>query len=167
MALQYILDGYNIVHQLPALAPREFKSARGDLARFVEIFRPQGSVKNIVTIVFDGWPFESAAQNTTSVKIVFSQGETADDRIRRILSTATRKKNIIVVTDDKELRFSIRALGADVLNVKDFVAQVKPRHADGNEDKSARIKREENKTISKTLEHEITSELEKIWLKDQ
>ena len=169
MSLHYILDGYNISQQISFLALKELKSSREGLIKLIEIYKPQGKGENKVTIVFDGRSGIWSDNRSASVKVIFSEGESADDRSRKIVSDSSRKKEMIVVTDDKELRFSVRALGANVMQVKDFLLKIKkyetPAGAPPSGSKIKKRPQEETKYISKTLEAEINSELEKIWLK--
>lgn len=158
MSLAYILDGYNIIKQIPAFAFKNLQSGRESLVSLIEIYRPQGSRKNSVTIVFDGKPGIISPQNPTSVKIIFAASESADDRIRRLVEASSRRKQIVVVTDDRELGFSLRALNAGVLGVKEFLARTKKDKAE------ASARQDEGKNIPQALMYQITDELEKIWL---
>ena len=164
MSLHYLLDGYNVTKQIPALARQGLKNERDSLISLVETRRPQGSLNNKVTIVFDGRPGIIHAQKNSHVKIVFSQNESGDEKIRRIVKDAVYKKRIIVVTDDKELGFSVRAHGAKLLSVKDFLAKIDIQPAGTRTSKPQKKTKEEQKRIPKTLEYKITSELEQIWL---
>lgn len=160
MAVSYILDGYNITIQIPSLSLKNLKASREGLLRLIEYYRPQGSRKNEVTIVFDGKPGVFGGwQKSQETKMIFSENESADDKIRELVEHSRRKKEIIVVTDDKELAASIRILGAEVSSVKDFLAKAK-------KDSQPETKDADEKRISKTLEFEITEELGKIWIKD-
>ena len=165
MALHYLVDGYNIVKSLPDLADKPIDAGRLTLIRWLEIYRPQGSSKNLVTIVFDGQSGIDHVQTPSSVKVIFSQDESADDKIRKIVEDSDFKKRLVVVTDDRELKFSVRALGASVMAVKDFLAQAKPRGQSEVPGTGQKNKPETEKYISKTVEYKINAELEKIWLK--
>ncbi|HOW35699.1 MAG TPA: NYN domain-containing protein [Candidatus Omnitrophota bacterium] len=165
MSLQYILDGYNIIKQIPPLKLKKLRDGRDSLVSLIEIYRPQGSIKNSVTIVFDGQSGIIGYPNPLAVKVLFSSDESADDKIKRIVSESNRKKETIVVTDDRELQFSVRLLGAKILSVADFLAQAKGQGGEGPASKGQKPKAWDEKTISKTLEYKINSEFEKIWLK--
>ena len=115
-----------------------------------------------MTVVFDGQEGIVHSQKKSALKIVFSQNESGDEKIRRIVKGAPNKRNIVVVTDDKELRFSIRALGARLQSVKDFLAKLDIYP--GQEKKKKAIIREDKKKIPLSLEYKITQELESIWL---
>ena len=164
MSLHYILDGYNITCQISTLALKDRQNSREGLIRLVEVYKPQGSAHNRVTIVFDGKSGILSDARVSSVKVVFSENESADDKIRRIIGDSAKKKQMIVVTDDKELRFSVRALGAEAISVADFLSKFKKQGTQVTRGTPAKNK-EDEKHISKTLEYQITSELERIWLK--
>lgn len=113
----------------------------------------------MVTIVFDGQPDMASPPVSESVKVIFTSDETADEKIKRMVQASSAQKQVVVVSDDRDLRYYVRALGASVMTVKEFVKRLQP---DGKNEKPAVPP---GKQISKTLEHEITSELEKLWLR--
>ena len=165
MSLHYLLDGYNIIHQMPLSVEKKLEDQRRQLVQWIESRVPQGSLRNTVTIVFDGrldvWaafgePRQGRGSSAaSSIRVVFSRGETADEKIIRMVEEAAHKKSVVVVTDDRSLQYSVRALGAKVSGVQTFLEQ----------GASARTDRPESgKNISKTLEHKITSEFAQIWV---
>ena len=162
MSLHYILDGCNIIHQIPTLIPPGSGDQRVDLARLVDRRKPQGSLRNKVTIVFDGQPSSQSELMVTSLQVIFSCHESADDRIRRIVDEAPNKKNFIVVTNDRAIQYAVRAMGAKVLSVQEFLEKLA-----GPSTKISPFDSTQNsaKNISKSLESEINEELKKIWLK--
>ncbi len=131
----------------------------------IELHRPQGSIKNSVTIVFDGQPGIVGRARASSVRVVFSENESADDRIKAMVERSPAPKSTVVVTNDKEIKFRVRSLGAQVLGVEEFFARMSSRPQGTAPGKSKKSSREDAKVISKTLEYEITTEFEKIWLK--
>jgi len=142
--------------------PAKLEDQRYALLRFLEWRRPQGSSKNSVTVVFDGQLEAFGGMTSAAGKIIFSQGESADEKIKKIVAQAGNKKNIIVVTDDRDVQYAVRALGAKVCGVKDFLGRGKSpgskQRADGPADRP-------EKYISQCDESNITSEMRKIWLK--
>ncbi len=165
MALHYLLDGYNITKQLPLLALKEFQNGRDSLICLIENFSPQGSRHNEVTIIFDGRPGRIDHSDSTVAKVIFSYDISADEKIREIIKSSGRQKEIIVVTNDKELRFSVCALGAKAVSIEDFFKKITDKETERRLLQEKRDKDAESKNISKTLESKINSELEKIWLK--
>ena len=68
------------------------------------------------------------------------------------------------MTDDRDIKYAVTALGAKSLSVSEFLAK-------GTSSSSVKVNKrspapiEKVKNISKTTESRITSEFEKIWLK--
>ena len=168
MSLHYLLDGYNIIHQMPSSDALRLEDRRHQLVRFIEFRRPQGSLRNPVTIVFDGKAGHWSGTDSSGVRVVFSEGETADTRIVRMVSQAPNKKTMVVVTVDREIQYAVRALGAQVSGVQEFLGRVLKSSAKmkggKKESGSSQERGSQEKYISQTLAHTITSEFEKIWL---
>jgi len=155
MSLHYILDGYNIIKQMPSLTKIKLRDSRGALTSFIELYHPQGSKKNKVTIVFDGSKNVASYKHNYPFDVLFTRDESADDRIRKIIQRSKNPKNVVVVTDDKELRFFVRSLSAQTLSVSDFLSKAK-----GDTKKT-----QDEKRLSFSTKEKITGELRKIWLK--
>ena len=165
MSVQYLLDGYNILNQIPALTPKKLEDKRHSLIQLIELYRPQGSPKNAVTIVFDGKGGIWGGATSSSVKVIFTTDETADEKIKSIVTQAKNKKQIVVVTNDRDIKYYVRALGATVVKVEDFVAKLKPRENQSYRGTKTVGVRETTKVIPKTLEYKINAELEDVWLR--
>ena len=146
------------------LAPKKLEDARSDLIRFIEIHRPQGSLNTTVTIVFDGQAGMWGQPKSSNVKIVFSSGESADDYIKRTVSRSPHKKSMVVVTNDRDIKLYVRSQGARVKSVDEFLGRVDVFAAGKKGAAKNSQATEDSKYISKTLEHKITSEFERIWL---
>ena len=165
MSLHYILDGYNILHKLPFPESRNLEQQREILIRFLDERRLQGSANNSVTIVFDGQPCLSGRQAEHygsgsmrgSIRIIFTDGESADEKIKKMVADERSKGHIVVVTDDRGIRLSVRASGAKVLSVQQFI-DLRPSAATSR----AGSKRE---TMGQGVRDQIDEELKKIWLK--
>lgn len=148
----------------PALNLPKLEDQRRYLIRFIEQHAPQGNSSNHVTIVFDGNLEVFGGMTSSAAKIIFSQGESADDKIKKIVAQIQNTKNIVVVSDDRDIQYAVRALGAEVSSVRTFLSKAKA---------SGQIKRsstdnsssESEKHISKRDEFKITSEFGDIWLK--
>ena len=160
MSRHYLLDGYNVIHKMPQLADKTLERARRGLIRLIESARPQGSRRNAVTVVFDGkagvW---SPEEQSGEVKIIFTKDETADEKIKRMVDASRRRTQMTVVTDDREIRYYVSALGASVLGVEAFCSRM--FSADRSPSAPGAPKK-----ITKSLERKINEELEDIWLKD-
>jgi len=160
MSLQYIIDGYNLTnHPLFSKNHKKSEDSRGALLESITKNRLTGSVKNEVIVVFDGFPgspFPQYKYSSCAIQIVFSKEETADEKIKKMVEYSDNRKNIIVVSDDKEIKLSVKMLGATSLGVEEFF---------GSKGKAQRktidlVKPELNYSqISK-----INQELKKRWL---
>jgi len=149
---------------------KKLEDRREGLIALIERFQPQGSRKNSVTIVFDGKsdvyaPAGGAGLSRPyNVKVIFSRDETADEEIKRLVQESTRKKSIVVVTDDRDIKYHVRALGATLMSVAEFLAKLAAPKPTAVEPKAKSKEPLDTKRISKTLEQKITSEFAEIWL---
>ena len=134
------------------LSSKKLEDQRTGLIRYIELNAPQGN--NAVTIVFDGQIDVYSPAVQSKVKVIYSKGESADDKIKRMVKSASNAKSIVVVTDDRDIQYSVRASGAKVSSVADFLKN-KSSSTSGPAQK-----------ISRQQAQEITEELEDIWLKD-
>jgi predicted RNA-binding protein with PIN domain len=167
MALHFILDGYNLIKQTEWLADKKLEDSRNALLKFIESQRPQGSIKNKVTVVFDGQPGFARDDRKSFASVIFSCNETADDKIKHLVRGQKNRKSMVVVTNDRDIRYYVRSLGAKILKVEEFL--VKASDADAGEKRQGNNKgragKESLKGITKTLEHKINLEFKEIWLK--
>jgi predicted RNA-binding protein with PIN domain len=148
---------------------QKLEDQRNALIKFLEISRPQGSLENRVTVIFDGKVDVYGSTSSSSVKIIFARGHSADDEIRQIVEDAANKKNIVVVTNDRGIQYAVRVNGAKVVSVQDFLAKARkmigsPESARSINNKQPKSK-ESSKYITQIQAIKITTEFEKIWLK--
>lgn len=171
MSLQYIIDGYNVINN-PLFSKRHKKSQepRREFLEFIRLGHLTGSFKNKVLIIFDGFSgLEPLNAERFNIDIVFTQEETADNYIKRIVDKSANTKNIIVVSNDKEIGFFIKSSGARSQSVEEFLSPLFIRnglvfHQEKRQrgHKSNSLKAELN--YSET--EKINKELKDIWLKD-
>ncbi|MBU3758666.1 MAG: NYN domain-containing protein [Candidatus Omnitrophica bacterium] len=131
--MTYVIDGYNVIHALPALEKcleSSLKCARDALIRMCLVIRSsRGDVRRIV-IVFDG---DSAfrdfpAENCGDVEIVFTESsEEADERIVDVLRELRPSGRVCVVSADHFVRNNARAFGAERVHPRDFEALSRAR----------------------------------------
>lgn len=153
--MKYLIDGYNVIHQITALKGKRLRNQREGLIRLLETAQAQNKQLKDLTVVFDGKTEVSAPQMNSSVKVIFSRDGCADKKIKEILERSSFTRDICVVSDDREVRFYVGSGGAKKISVQQFLKKVvstSPRQHDFKLD-----------------EHEarrINQELEKIWLKN-
>ena len=153
-----MIDGYNLIKRNSNLAGKSLEDGRQALISLIELKRPQGSTRNQVTVVFDGKPGMYGFPHASETRVFFTEYETADDKIKWIVEEAVNKKEIVVVTDDRDLLLYVRKLGAKIMSVSEFMA--KAQHA-GHQKSGPSDK---GKNISAVFEHKINQEFEKIWI---
>jgi len=136
---------------------------------FIRINKLCGKPKNKALVVFDGYKDLSGQKGGYSdIEVVFSRKETADERIKRMVDTASQPKNLVVISDDRDIAFFARQAGAHPMSVEEFfyrLPQVRRLKAT-REKKSKRQKEEPDPKISYSLMHKINKELSQIWLKE-
>jgi predicted RNA-binding protein with PIN domain len=110
-------------------------------------------------LVFDGYrgdfAYVAAGENFS---VIFSEDESADERIEKLIRASANPKTIVVVTDDREVALRAKADGAKVLSVDEFMQPVKTRPTSDN---SELAKQE----LTFTQKSRINQELKNIWLK--
>lgn len=163
MSLHYIIDGYNVVKQALPWVDMPLEGARNSFLEFIRDEQLCGSLRNKITVVFDGrsdlFSFGSQKENYPGFCVVFSSGESADDTILQILNKSPNAKSIIVVSDDRALRLSARSYGAQLMGVREFL---------GKADKASKHTAKNNcDKLPISEEKKINEELRKIWLKEK
>lgn len=159
MSLQYVIDGYNIIHHpiFTGLCNKKIKDPRSALLDLIKTKRLTGSPKNKAVIVFDGYNNLSCRmEDADEISVIFSGDQTADERINNIVKKSANPKNVFVVSDDKEIKLSAKLAGAKTKSVEEFIG---PKI--GRQIKEEPLKSELN--LSQMFQ--INAELRKIWLK--
>ncbi|MCX5656940.1 MAG: NYN domain-containing protein [Candidatus Omnitrophica bacterium] len=158
MSLHYIIDGYNIMKQVTHITGKKNMVERDDFLRFLETERPFGSLHNRVTIVFDGHPELTLRRRESILRVIFSRDESADERIKKMVENSG-EKNLVVVSDDNDVKYMAKINGARVLGAIEFLVKKERR---------VPIVHEEEKKISSDTPAgiRITRELERIWIKE-
>jgi predicted RNA-binding protein with PIN domain len=133
------------------------------LVRLIQLKKLAGSSRNRVVIVFDGYPDASSGdQAAGSVEVVFSCSESADERIKYLVDHAASPKELIVVSDDRDVQFYARSAGAVPMAVEDFIGR-----ADEKKRSSARRERGDasDPKLNYSQMERINKELRDRWLK--
>lgn len=159
MALHYIVDGYNVIKKTTFLNHSKLQDARDALLSFVYKNRPQGSFNNKITIVFDGRDDVLGFKHNYDFSIIFTKNETADDRIKSMIDKTPNPKNVIVVSDDKDIKFYCRSRGAIIFSVNDFLRKARKKS------NVSKTRKGEISELSVLERRKINAELSKIWLK--
>ncbi len=167
MSVHYIIDAYNIINnRLFAVNCKKTIPVQLALLQLIKDNRLCGSEKNQVTVVFDGYSaeFESKCLNR-GIKVLFSRGETADAVIKHIIDFSVNLKNIIVVSEDKEISSFAKYAGCKTMDVCGFMGKMAAADANKNVDKKE--KNLPKQDLNYTQINKINDELKKLWLSDK
>lgn len=114
-----LVDGYNLIRNDPtlkAIEARSLEAGRGALlSRLQSTFSMQA---NEIVVVFDGasapLPY-LASERYGQIRVVFSrQGETADTVIMRMAAAVPSGRQMLLLSDDREIRTAVQAQGGIV-----------------------------------------------------
>jgi len=109
--MTYIVDGYNVI-LTTRFKELGMERAREYLLSFCKVFAPHE-----VIVVFDGR--DGIFHHLQDA--VFTKGESADEYIKRWLRKCPKPQEVIVVTEDREIRGVAGSLGARVMSAREFV----------------------------------------------
>lgn len=152
----YIIDGYNVIKQLPNLEIKILKEGRDNLYSIIKTKKPQGSLKNKVIIVYDGKPqYKAKISRQENIEVIFSYNEPADEVIKNIIKNSNNPHNITLITDDRELKEFATLHNANAVSVRDFFKRAKIKTDE------IHIKEKTKLTLKK--QKQITEELLKTW----
>ena len=138
------------------------EDGRRGLLRWIGDSRPQGSVNKQVTVVFDGHPAHCGGNFQGDIRVIFSDGCSADDQIKYMVEEDHDRKNCVVVSDDKDIFIYARSLGARVMSVPAFTATKTVR-----QNKAGRNQGSVEKYISLVRQEKITKEFFQRWVGDK
>jgi predicted RNA-binding protein with PIN domain len=160
MSLQYIVDAYNLINH-PAFKPAaKSVNIQQALADFIRFNKLSGSKNNTVILVFDGYPPEPGQMPQASgLTCMFSRTKEADELIKIVIENSPSPRNIVVVSDDKEVQLTSRFLHARVMSVEEFICgKVNIRS-----ETKAKLEESDFKLSYSKME-KINAELKKKWL---
>ncbi len=161
MSLLYVIDGYNLTNSSAFSAHKKNKTSAQALIDLMRAKRLTGSLKNKAIVVFDGYPpaNEGLVEAQGTIEVIYSRDDSADSKIKHLVERSNNPKNIIVVSDDREIKFFIRFVGAHPLSCGEFIEPgLKKNESKGN------LKEDLKPEVSYTQMHKINEELRKLWL---
>jgi predicted RNA-binding protein with PIN domain len=116
--------------------------------------------KSKITVVFDGKQTDSdiSYRNDEDIEIVFTQNESADDWIKNKVKSSKEVKDMVVVSDDKEIIFFTKSYVKNYMSVDEFVEKLLP----------AKVKLDDfvKPELSFKEVVKINEELKRIWIKE-
>lgn len=124
-----LIDGYNVIRNIPALAVAERLSLRdGREALLAQVIARYRHTPHRVVVVFDG---DGSAETTHPIprmsrgQIIFTRrGELADAVIQRLASAECEPDLVVVATNDLEVRTSVEQCGGSAARVDALAARL-------------------------------------------
>ncbi len=121
-----IVDGYNLLARRGKYHGRSLEQARHELIRACEPLL--GDAAERITLVFDGRSERAQADSEAGVEVVFSGGHlSADGMIGRLVQSAKKTDDILVVSSDRFVRDAAEAAGAHTMASGLFFEQASMR----------------------------------------
>ncbi len=151
----FIIDGYNALFKIRSLLRKPYQTREGFI-QYISVSKPFGSIRNRVSVVFDGTLGVVSYQKKSysPINVIFTKNESADDLIIRMVKAEKNSGEIIVVTDDREVREKTQLLGCSILSVLQFFKDLtKKKETEEKEKPEPDSKEGEN----------ITEEMKKEW----
>lgn len=120
-----IIDGYNVLHRVPALERLLEKGLEPARVELILLVRSLLTRKNVeAVLVFDGdrpGMRSQSAAGTRRLQVLFSsQTHKADDLIRSMLEQESKPARLTLVSDDNEIKAVARSVGARTLSARSF-----------------------------------------------
>ncbi len=170
-----ILDAYNIIHRIPAWAPlmdQSLEAAREALLGYCRRWMLRRKDVWLFMVVFDGDSSVCGGQGAVApgIRVEYSaSGESADNRILRLLREFGERFDYTVVSDDRDVANRSSRMGASVITATDFGTMLGAagtesgglRHTGRHP--SASRSRDEEDTLPPDQASDITESLRRLW----
>jgi len=128
MAIQIIIDGYNLIRQSETLHMLDQQDIQVGRDALIDLLAAYKKLKaHSITVVFDGADAPRLSNRKDSkkgIRVHFSgPGETADTVIKKIASS--KKEKALVVSSDKDIVDFASSKGASTISSKEFEEKMK------------------------------------------
>ncbi|HVO73051.1 MAG TPA: NYN domain-containing protein [Ignavibacteriaceae bacterium] len=121
---EVIIDGNNLIGKIKALSILQKKdkiAAREKLAFILDRFYSNKAVK--VCLHFDG--YKNISIKIEKIRIIYSNEKTADEKIKAQIEEAKNRKNISVVTSDRNLQEFAKVCSCGIISSEDFAKTIR------------------------------------------
>ena len=126
MGKQLLVDGYNLLHQIPKIKQEldiDAENARAQLLHRLSSYAQKNKLKIIV--IFDGHRTTNAPQKKyLGVSVKYSKNESADAIIKRMVDTPRSSEKPLVITSDREIIDFARHCGAKSKTSQEFAKEI-------------------------------------------
>jgi predicted RNA-binding protein with PIN domain len=127
--MPYLVDGNNVMGQRVGFHKDRRRARLRLLDELADFAERRGAT---VSVVFDGAPDDIVSDNShyRGVSVHYAaRGSDADSRIRSLVADSRERRTLLVVTSDRALADSVRALGARVVRSGEFRKMLEERVA--------------------------------------
>ncbi len=132
-----ILDAYNVIHKIPKLSKKldiSLEAAREGLIQYMVSWKARTSFAGEVVLVFDGDSsmLDIPTYSQSGIKVIFSKGKDADDKISDLLRLSKDTSKTIVVSGDNKVANHTRAFNASIKPVSYLASprvKINPKNA--------------------------------------
>lgn len=119
----YIIDGNNLIGKISSLSKiqkKDKQASREKLALMIERFFHDK--KTNVSLHFDGYP--GIKINAGKIKLIYSESNTADEKIKNQIEKSKSPGTITVITSDSNLGQFAKVCSCKVIKSEDFARQM-------------------------------------------
>lgn len=121
--LTYIIDGNNLIGKIPLLMNLQKKDRHASREKLVYMLDRYFIKKKVnVTLHLDGHPANKI--NSSKMKIVYSENQTADEKIKKQISQSKSPRNMMVVTSDSNLAQFAKVCSSTVVSSEQFSSEM-------------------------------------------
>ncbi|GIK20983.1 MAG: hypothetical protein BroJett005_03970 [Ignavibacteriota bacterium] len=128
----YIIDGNNLIGKISSLSKiqkKDKQASREKLALMIERFFHDK--KTNVSLHFDGYP--GIKINAGKIKLIYSESNTADEKIKNQIEKSKSPGTITVITSDSNLGQFAKVCSCKVIKSEDFARQLNYNKSDKDE----------------------------------
>jgi len=129
----YIIDGNNLIGKinfLHKLQKKDKQRGREKLAFMIDNYFHDKKAK--VTIHFDG--FKNLPIKINQANIIYSDSKSADDKIKKQIELANNRKNLVVISSDRNIQEFARVCSCSIIRSEEFAKTIQSKNQDNEKD---------------------------------
>lgn len=116
---KYLIDGNNLIGKIQSLSKLQKKDKQASREKLSHMLdRYFASKKAEVFLHFDG--FANQKISTIKTKIVYSNSQSADEKIKKQIELERNRKNSVVISSDINIRDYAKVCGCEVILSEEF-----------------------------------------------
>lgn len=121
--INYIIDGNNLIGKISSLMNLQKKDKQASREKLVFLLdRYFIKKKANITLHFDGFP--NTAINSSKLKIVYSENQTADEKIKKQISESKSARNITLITSDTNLAQFAKVCSCKIISSEELAWEI-------------------------------------------